>query len=205
MYKIGLFDLDTSLADFNKSLLSDLEKLRSPNEPKINNLWEAEKHPYIKNRMHLIKKQPNWWASLEPIEIGMKAFELAHSMGFNCQILTKGPNQISAAWKEKLDWVKKHIGDVVVTITGGCPDDRGLQYKSNVYGHFLYDDYPEYLEGWLKERKRGIGIMPVNEFNKDYHNDRVYKYDGNLKHLEIIFSRILKRDSMESISLDNLD
>ena len=204
--KIALFDMDSSLADYESALIRDLNLIAAPNEPTITNLWEAEKAPHMKYRMRMIKNQPNWWLNLDLIPMGVEVFSISRAYGFDCQILTKGPNFLGAAWKEKFEWAKKHLGDVVVTITGGCPDEGRIdQYKSNVYGHFFYDDYTYYMEGWLNARKRGIGIMPVTNQNKDFKHPRVLKYDGNVKQLKQVLERISVRQPNETITLDNLD
>ncbi len=50
------------------------------------------------------------------------------------------------------------------------------------YGKVLVDDWPKYLEPWLNNRPRGIGIMPAQEWNKDFKHERVVRYTGqNLK------------------------
>lgn len=200
--KIGLFDIDSSLAAYEPALIRDLNLVASPSESSITNLWEAEKAPFIKCRMQMIKNQPNWWLNLDVIPMGIEVFKIAQSYGFDCQVLTKGPNNLGSAWKEKFEWVKKHLGDVVLTITGGCPNEERIRnYKSNVYGHFLYDDYTEYMEGWLNTRKRGIGIMPVTNQNKDFKHDRVLKYDGDTKELKNLLERILCRESNEMLTI----
>jgi hypothetical protein len=55
--------------------------------------------------------------------------------------------------------------------------DKGL-----VYGTVLVEDYPKYIKRWLKWRKRGLVIMPANEFNGSLRHPQVIRYDGgNLK------------------------
>lgn len=171
---VALFDLDGSLADYDGQMKKDLELLRDPNEQTgiYEDLHGAEENwPSIKNRMKLIKSVPGWWLNLPVIEPGRIVFNIAKEIGFQCEILTKGPKSNPMAWKEKLEWVHKNLGDDVdVHITAN---------KSRVYGKVLFDDYPPFMQGWLEHRPRGLGIMLCNNNNKDYSHPNVIKYDGN--------------------------
>lgn len=169
---VGLFDMDGSLAAYVEALVRDMNLLSSPGEVEITieNLYSLDKHEYIRNRMRVIKHQPGWWLNLKPIEAGMKAVIIANSLGFENHILTKGPKKISNAWKEKVEWCQKYIGeDVDIHITS----DKGL-----MYGKFLYDDYPVYMDNWLQFRPNGLGIMPITPYNKDYNHPNVLMWDG---------------------------
>lgn len=191
MDKIGLLDLDGTLANYEFALRRDLELLRTPEEPEITDLWNAEKLDHIRNRMRLIKNQVGWWKALPVIQSGYQVYELAKNIGFECEILTKGPSKISQAWKEKVEWVQKHISDdMTIHIT---------LKKSRTYGSFLFDDFPEYMDSWLEHRPRGVGIMPVNNCNKDYKHPRVLKYDGNLQEVSRLLQRIYDRKAGESV------
>lgn len=92
-------------------------------------------------------------------------------------ILTQGSRDNPSSWSRKKKWIDKHLGqDIDTTITR----DKGL-----VYGKILVDDYPDYIERWIEWRKRGLVIMPANEFNKSYSHKQVIRYDGrNLKEVE---------------------
>ena len=171
---IGLFDLDGSLADYEGQLRNDIRKLINETDLKRFDelgMWQADEHEPFKALIRLIKKVPCWWRSLPILENGLKVFHLAEEIGFKNHILTKGPRHYPRAWKEKVEWCQANLGDMIdVHITSD---------KSMVYGKFLYDDYPDYMDRWLKARPRGLGIMPVNGTNKDYSHSRVVKWDGN--------------------------
>lgn len=169
---IALFDMDNSLANYNEALVRDLQSLRSPDELEITeeNIWTLEKQPWLAARMKLIKNQPGWWEKLTPIQPGFDVLEWSKKLGFNIQILTKGPKKHSPAWTEKLQWCQKWIDpDVDLHITS----DKGM-----VYGKVLYDDYPAYMLRWLAHRPRGLGIMPVTAFNKNFYHRNVVMYRG---------------------------
>lgn len=172
MTNAGLFDMDGSLADYTGRLVADLEEMRSPGELIVTaaNLWTAEQsHKWLKARMRSIKAQPDWWYNLEPIENGMRVFRKAAEIGYHNHILTKGPKKHPEAWAEKHRWCARYLDSVPVTVTSD---------KSLVYGKFLYDDFPDYAEAWLKHRPRGLVIMPVTEYNADYSHPQCVKWDG---------------------------
>ncbi len=170
---IGLFDLDGSLTDYEGQLRNDLVKLLSALDLKRFDelgMWKADEQEPFKSLIRLIKKQPCWWRNLPVLQDGMEIYKLAEKIGFENHILTKGPKRYPRAWKEKVEWSQANLGDLVnVHITSR---------KSMVYGKFLYDDYPDYVDDWLKARPRGIAIMPVNRTNLDYTHPRCIKWDG---------------------------
>lgn len=167
---IGLFDLDGSLADYDKAALSGLRLLSSPTDTPLEIPRQADEEPHLKARLDAITRQPDWWLNLEPIEMGFQVLELARKIGFQIHVLTQGPKTKPLAWKEKVEWCQKHLGsDVDIHITR----NKGL-----VYGKFLYDDYPEYMLKWLEYRPRGLGIMPAKPDNKNFQHPQVVRWDG---------------------------
>lgn len=169
--RIGLFDMDGSLADFETALRAGLESLRSPAEPPLtDDLWEQERLPHIRERMRLIKATPGWWRSLAPIPDGMRVVEAARAIGYQVNVLTKGPAAHPSAWAEKLEWCRTHLGDDV--------DVHITMNKGLVYGTFLYDDFPDYMLKWLEHRPRGLGIMPDTPANRNFTHPQVIRYDS---------------------------
>lgn len=171
---IELFDLDGSLADYEGQLQRDLTKLLSVEDLKRFNelgMWKADEQEPFKSLIRLLKRQPCWWRNLPVLTRGMQIFHLSEQIGFTNHILTKGPKRYPRAWKEKVEWCQENLGDTIdVHITSN---------KSMVYGKFLYDDYPDYMDKWLEARPRGLGIMPVNSTNINYLHPRCIKWDGN--------------------------
>src|SRR4051794_15860074 len=134
--KVFLFDLDGSLADYDGALLADLERMRSPAEPPVADVRQAWGRPHLRARIDAATARPGWWAGLPPLQAGMAVYRLALDMGFDCQVLTKGPKYQPRAWAEKVEWGQRHLGpDVDVHVVS----DKGL-----VYGVALYDDHPRY-------------------------------------------------------------
>jgi hypothetical protein len=192
--KVFLFDLDGSLANYDGTLLADLERMRSPAEPAVTEVRAAFDQPHLRARINAITARPGWWAGLPPLEAGMAVFRLAQQMGFDCQVLTKGPKYQPLAWAEKVEWCQQHLGpDVDVHVVS----DKGL-----VYGVALYDDYPRYIEAWLEHRLRGLVIMPVNASNREFRHPNVLPYDGsNLAEVERAMQVVLLRRPGEELRL----
>lgn len=174
--KIALFDMDGTLADYDGQLLKDLNKLRSPFEPEILDVhFDTNEYPnyaWVEERRHVITNQFGWFLGLEKFSLGFHVFDICKALGYNISILTKGPRSKYAAWTEKLQWCHEHIGKDEIDGVTIC-HDKGL-----VYGNVLVDDYPEYIESWLKFRKRGLVIMPAHNFNEDFKHPNVVRYDG---------------------------
>jgi 5'-nucleotidase len=192
---IGLFDLDGSLADYEGQLRNDIRKLVSEADLKRFDelgMWQADEQEPFKSLIRLIKKQPCWWRSLPVLEDGMKIYNLSTEIGFENHVLTKGPKRYPRAWKEKVEWSQEHLGELVnVHITSR---------KSMVYGKFLYDDYPEYVDDWLKARPRGIAIMPVNQTNLSYSHPRCIKWDGkNYEEVKTALKECYERETVARI------
>jgi len=150
---IALFDMDGTIADYGSAMKRDLGSLRSPGEPETSLAILYKDAPdHITERKETIEKKHGWWRQLKPISVGMEVVEIAQEVGFEIRILTKGPNAVPQAWAEKLEWCQEHLREETqVTIT---------RDKGTVYGRVLVDDYWPFMEGWLKHRKNGLGLMP---------------------------------------------
>ena len=190
--KIVLFDMDGTLADYDGQLLKDLEKIRSKYEPKI-----LDVHcdiDYVEARRHMITSQAGWWLKLPKFQLGWDVYNQCQYLGYKIAILTKGPASKYNAWSEKLQWCHAHLGkDNIsgVTIT----HDKGL-----VYGNVLVDDFPDYIEAWLKFRPRGLVVMPAHEFNKTFKHPDVIRYDGT--NMNEVVCRLLEQYNRKQIDKD---
>ena len=184
--KICLIDMDGTLFDYEGQLREDLKLLASPNEEEVENLWD-ENIPWLKARINLIKAQKGWWRQLPLMEDGERLFKIAMEIGFLCKILTKGPKNHPQAWAEKVECCAERlpIKNVDITIVG--------KEKKGVYGRVLIDDYPEYMDQWLSKRPRGLGIMPLRSYNKDYKHPNVILVDNNFSDIEIAMKSAFNR------------
>ena len=166
---VALFDLDGTLADFDLAMRAGMAKLAGPGDPP----WDSGMHKedeepeYITARRRLIKAQPGFWRDLPRLEDGFKILKMARELGYRPMILSRGPRRQCAAWSEKLEWCRKHLPDIAVTLT----EDKGL-----VYGAVLVDDWPPYIERWLTWRQRGLVIMPSRKWNLEFNHPQVKHY-----------------------------
>lgn len=167
---IALFDMDGTLCDHNKAIYDGLEKLRSPGEPVYRPPIGKDVPKYIWNRIDLIRAPEIWWETLPRFQLGWDILGVADELDYRIMILTQGSKRNPSVWSGKKKWMDNNIGqDIDITITR----DKGL-----VYGKVLVDDYPPYIERWLKWRKNGLVIMPANELNQAYTHPNLVRYDG---------------------------
>ena len=182
-----MFDLDDALYDYAGQLRRDLELLMSPQEePLAENLWIGAA-PWLKRRMHMIKNQPGWWLNLPRFQLGWDVYAVAVKIGYEIEILTKGPSSTFGAWSEKAERVWKDFGrEVAVNIVGGT--------KRRTYARVLVDDYPPYIFDWLTHRPRGLAIMPAHEYSADIEHPNIIRYDGtNLDDVAEAMTRAFER------------
>jgi 5'-nucleotidase len=197
--RVALFDLDGSLADYDLAMRRDLRPLGASGELAITadtNLHELEdQFPHIKARMNLIKAKPGWWLTLPRIEMGFVIVNLAREMGYRLNVLTKAPLNHTKAWTEKVEWCKGQ--PELVTADIHLTMNKGL-----VYGTFLYDDYPVYMDLWLANRPRGLGIMLATPENAGYKHPNVIQWDGtNLEAVTRAMQAAYDRAPRESLVL----
>lgn len=184
--------MDGTLCDYDGAIIRDLKRLKSPDEPDFE--YSPRYPDHIRHRIKLIRKVPGWWRNLSKLDIGFDIFNMCRDMGFKNSIATKGPSGNPNAWAEKVEWCRNNLPpDIDVHIT----EDKGA-----LYGKVLVDDWPPYIERWLKWRPRGLVIMPAHPYNEEYEdrnkNHQVIRYDGNIKTYEEIKVRlqsILDRNS----------
>lgn len=160
--------MDDTLFDYVGSLKKELDKLRSPNEKKVSLNFKSNPE-YIRNRINLITKSEDFWVNMPKFKLGWDILGIAQELSYRIMILTKGPKRKPIAWSGKKKCIDKHFGeDFGITQT----TDKGL-----VYGKVLVDDFPDYIDSWLKWRKNGQVIMPAHKHNEHYEHPQVIRYD----------------------------
>jgi hypothetical protein len=167
---IALVDLDGTLCDYQGTMQRDLERLRSPIEPPLSS--GDDDAPHLAARRKLIRQQKDWWLNLAPLPLGFEVVAMLKELDFRLHVLSKGPIDHHGAWAEKVEWCRRHLPNVSVTLT----EDKGL-----VYGKVLVDDYPAYVERWLTWRPRGLVVMPAQPWNENFSHPNAIRYDGSQK------------------------
>lgn len=166
---IALFDLDGTLADHDAAARRGMNAIKSPSEPDWVPSATRDAPDHIRERLRLVRSQPGWWESLDRYAPGFEILAEARTLEFECHILTKGPRSASNSWTEKLLWCRRHVPDLLVTVT----QDKGL-----VHGDVLVDDWPPYLERWLKRHPRGLAIVPAHPWNEGFSHRRALRHEG---------------------------
>jgi hypothetical protein len=191
-----LFDMDGSLFNHDAAVIEAMNQLAHPSETPLNadELYSIDNLPYMKARMDLVRSVPGFWQNLKPIDAGFALWHVAKDLGFECEILTKGPKSKPLAWGEKLLCCQQHLGeDIKVHVVSS---------KGGFYGKVLYDDYPRYMMDWLNHRPRGLGIMLESPANKDFTHPRVIKYNGdNLAEVKDNLELCLERECGQELSI----
>jgi hypothetical protein len=170
---IALFDLDGTLADYDRAMKEQYRELCSDQElalmgPHFNPSDVRE--GYVHARTRRIRNTPNFWLNLAPYKPGFEVLEIARDLQFEIHALTKGPKSNAQAWAEKVLWCQRHV-----------PDFDGIhigQKKSLVYGKILVDDWPNYFMQWIEVRPRGLVIAPAHPWNEKISHPQVVRYDG---------------------------
>lgn len=179
---VALVDLDSTLCDYEGTLLTDLNALRCNDEPYLSSFARDKEPSYLKYRMDLVRASSTWWENLPELRLGMEMFYLMKDIGFRMVVCTAGPRKNADAWKGKVLWCLKHLPegtDIVIT------RDKGL-----IYGSVLMDDWPEYTDRWLAHRPRGFVIMPAHNHNKDYVHPNAIRWSGNREEYHTIALRL---------------
>ena len=176
--RIGLIDLDGTVADYDTPMKHWQNVLASPGEPKYEHRprLDADELPHIVRRRKLIQRLPGFWRSFKEIPLGFEIVEEMRKLGFVLHVLTKGPKDAPNAWSEKVEWCQAHLPDAMVHVGSD---------KSLVFGRVLVDDWPEYFDKWLLVRPRGLVICVAHPWNEEYAESgpkahpNVLRYDGS--------------------------
>jgi 5'(3')-deoxyribonucleotidase len=158
---IGLFDLDGTMANFDKSMAHHLEALRSPTEDPAHDETAFEDVPHMKARRRLIKSLPGFWRNFEKLQQGFDILAIMDELKFSNYVLSKSPRKFPLAASEKIGWCVEHLPHMPVILS---------EEKALVYGKVLVDDWKPYVETWIKWRPRGLVISVAQRWNEGIEN-----------------------------------
>ena len=156
--KVALVDLDGCLCRWDDAMIPALRSMESPGESyDYSDVWMVQRdRPYMKARVKSIMSKQGFWTGLKPYEAGLELYRYIAER-FETYILTKALKECSLAWKEKVDWVHKYIGNDVGIMV--------VTEKKLVKGDLLFDDLPENCHNWLETNPNGRVIMPNRRYN----------------------------------------
>jgi hypothetical protein len=181
---IALFDMDDTLFDHNGQLMSDLKRLKEPNEPLIDAPDVFSLPSYLIKKSRKIRESKEWWANLPRFQLGWDLWNLAEELEFKREILTKASLKNPNMWLGKVECIIKHFGTTSpLTITSS--------EKSRHYGRVLVDDFPPYILDWLNHRPRGLVIMPAHKYNEQVSHPQIIRYTGeNLEQVKVALEKV---------------
>lgn len=167
---VALFDLDGTLADLDRQLADDMNRIKGPDEPDFVAALPGQKSPpHIKARKIMIFNQPDWWEQLPRYQPGWDVLEMVRQAGLQVQIASKPSMDCHDSAAQKLRWVERHLGKVVTHLSG----DKGM-----IQADLLVDDWVQYVARWLELNPQGRAILPLHSWNQDFRHDRAIHYDG---------------------------
>lgn len=183
---IALIDMDGTLCDYDGSMTAAMKLIAAPSDVLH---WHDDAPVYMIERKRLIQSLPGFWRGLSPLLTGVSILAALQDLEFKINVLTKGPSNRSInAWSEKVEWCRRYLPGIPVTIT----EDKGL-----VYGKVLVDDWPDYIRAWLAWRPRGQVFMPDQPWNQKFEHPQVQRVRCSPEDLDAVRVRLIEiRESM---------
>jgi len=139
-------DMDGVLADFDRFVVESMGRVFDhATGPEDDDMW------------NFLKTVPHMYYNLEPTPYAFELWGAVKALGSNVEILTAVPrrHKIVEAEQDKIDWIKKHLGDDIVVNFGPFSGDKWTHASS---GDVLIDDRDDNIRDWIN-KGMGIGIF----------------------------------------------
>lgn len=102
-------------------------------------------------------KVPKFWANLDPMPGGIQLWRYIRQ--YDPIILSTPSKRMDTCKPEKIEWVKKNLGNVKKILL--VPRDQKQEYAmTDNRPNLLIDDYEKNIKEW--EAKGGIGVRHIN-------------------------------------------
>jgi 5'(3')-deoxyribonucleotidase len=118
------------------------------------NFPEAEKE----EKWNALKSVPKFWANLKPMPDGLLLWKFIRQ--HNAWILSTPSRRMETCRPEKIEWVRKHLGNVEHIYLVPREDKQKFALTEDGKPNLLIDDHIKNINEW--ESKGGIGIRHIN-------------------------------------------
>jgi len=141
-------DMDQVLVNFIGGANEVLHSKGLPNFP------EADKE----EKWNALKSVPKFWANLKPMPDGLLLWKFIRQ--HNAWILSTPSRRMDTCKPEKIEWVRKHLGNVEHIYLVPREDKQKFALAEDGTPNLLIDDHIKNINEW--ESKGGIGIRHIN-------------------------------------------
>jgi 5'(3')-deoxyribonucleotidase len=108
-----------------------------------------------------LKKVPKFWANLEPMSDAMMLWR--YIKPHQAYILSTPSKRMVTCKPEKLEWIRKHLGNVEQIHLVPRDDKQKFAVTKDGAPNLLIDDYEKNIKEWVSAG--GIGIRHINSMN----------------------------------------
>ena len=108
-----------------------------------------------------LSKVPKFWANLEPMSDAMMLWR--YIKPHQTHILSTPSKRMATCKPEKLEWIRKHLGNVEQIYLVPRENKQKFAVTSDGTPNLLIDDYEKNIKEWVA--KGGIGIRHINSIN----------------------------------------
>jgi uncharacterized protein YbaR (Trm112 family) len=108
-----------------------------------------------------LRSVPKFWANLEPMSDAMMLWR--YIKPHQPYILSTPSKRMATCKPEKLEWIRKHLGNVEHVYLVPREEKQKFAVTSDGTPNLLIDDYEKNIKEWVA--KGGIGIRHINSMN----------------------------------------
>jgi hypothetical protein len=108
-----------------------------------------------------LRSVPKFWANLEPMSDAMMLWR--YIKPHQPYILSTPSKRMATCKPEKLEWIRKHLGNVEHVYLVPREEKQKFAVTSDGTPNLLIDDYEKNIKEWVA--KGGIGIRHINSIN----------------------------------------